>query len=159
MALTTRLLRVETNVGRTGTINPLAILDPVEVGGVVVKQATLHNYDDVARKDIRVGDTVIVKRAGDVIPYVIGPVPGLRDGSEEVIVPPTTCPSCGEQSDLGFVVRPFRPSRVPMRPRGGEQPPRARDVRRTAKGAVRQQRGGRAARRRIAVRREAAGSS
>jgi DNA ligase (NAD+) len=93
---TTRLLRVEVNVGRTGTINPLAILEPVEVGGVVVKQATLHNYDDVARKDIRVGDTVVVKRAGDVIPYVIGPVVELRDGSEEVITPPATCPSCGE---------------------------------------------------------------
>jgi DNA ligase (NAD+) len=93
---TTKLLRVETNVGRTGTINPLAILEPVEVGGVVVKQATLHNYDDVARKDIRVGDTVMVKRAGDVIPYVIGPVIELRDGSEEIITPPATCPSCGE---------------------------------------------------------------
>ena len=93
---TTRLLRVETNVGRTGTINPLAVLEPVEVGGVVVKQATLHNYDDVARKDIRVGDTVIVKRAGDVIPYVVGPVVELRDGSERIIEPPRTCPSCGE---------------------------------------------------------------
>jgi DNA ligase (NAD+) len=93
---TTRLLRVETNVGRTGTLNPLAILEPVEVGGVVVKQATLHNYDDVSRKDIRVRDTVIVKRAGDVIPYVIGPVIELRDGSEQVIEPPSTCPSCGE---------------------------------------------------------------
>jgi DNA ligase (NAD+) len=93
---TTRLLRVETNVGRTGTINPLAILEPVEVGGVVVKQATLHNYDDVARKDIRIGDIVVVKRAGDVIPYVIGPVIELRDGTEQGIEPPATCPSCGE---------------------------------------------------------------
>ena len=93
---TTRLLRVETNVGRTGTINPLAVLEPVEVGGVVVKQATLHNYEDVARKDIRVGDAVIVKRAGDVIPYVVGPVAELRDGSERVIERPRSCPSCGE---------------------------------------------------------------
>ena len=94
---TTRLLEVDINVGRTGTINPLAILEPVEIGGVTVKQATLHNYDDIARKDIRVGDRVLVKRAGDVIPYVVGPVVDLRDGSEQKIVPPTVCPSCGEQ--------------------------------------------------------------
>jgi len=93
---TTKLLGVQVSVGRTGTINPLAILEPVEVGGVTVKQATLHNYDDVARKDIRVGDTVIVKRAGDVIPYVVGPAPDLRDGTETLIEPPAVCPSCGE---------------------------------------------------------------
>ncbi|MBN1316370.1 MAG: NAD-dependent DNA ligase LigA, partial [Anaerolineales bacterium] len=93
---TTRLLEVAVNVGRTGTINPLAVLEPVEVGGVTVKQATLHNFDDVARKDIRLGDTVIVKRAGDVIPYVVGPVVELRDGTELPIEPPSVCPSCGE---------------------------------------------------------------
>jgi len=93
---TTKLLGVQVNVGRTGTINPLALLEPVNVGGVMVKQATLHNYDDIARKDIRVGDTVIVKRAGDVIPYVIGPVADLRNGTEKAIEPPTSCPSCGE---------------------------------------------------------------
>lgn len=93
---TTRLLEVAVNVGRTGTINPQAILDPVEVGGVIVSRATLHNYDDIARKDIRVGDTVIVKRAGDVIPYVVGPVVELRDGNEKPVEPPVVCPSCGE---------------------------------------------------------------
>ncbi len=93
---TTKLVEVQVNVGRTGTINPLAILEPVNVGGVMVKQATLHNYDDVARKDIRLGDTVIVKRAGDVIPYVVGPVIHLRDGTETLITPPEVCPSCGE---------------------------------------------------------------
>lgn len=93
---TTRLIGVQVNVGRTGTINPLAILEPVNVGGVTVKQATLHNYDDVARKDIRIGDTVLVKRAGDVIPYVVGPVVQLRDGTEVPIEPPGLCPSCGE---------------------------------------------------------------
>jgi DNA ligase (NAD+) len=93
---TTRLLAVRVNVGRTGTINPLAILQPVDVGGVTVQHATLHNYDDVARKDVRVGDTVIVKRAGDVIPYIVGPVAALRDGSETAIDPPDSCPSCGE---------------------------------------------------------------
>jgi DNA ligase (NAD+) len=92
---TTKLLAVHVNVGRTGTINPLAILEPVPLGGVVVKQATLHNYDDIARKDIRIGDTVIVRRAGDVIPYVLGPVPDLRNGSEIPVKPPEVCPSCG----------------------------------------------------------------
>jgi DNA ligase (NAD+) len=91
----TKLLAVHVNVGRTGTINPLAILEPVHLGGVVVKQATLHNYDDIARKDIRIGDTVIVRRAGDVIPYVLGPVLDLRNGSEIPIKPPEVCPSCG----------------------------------------------------------------
>lgn len=91
----TKLLAVHVNVGRTGTINPLAILKPVHLGGVVVKQATLHNYDDIARKDIRIGDTVIVRRAGDVIPYVLGPARDLRNGSEIPIIPPEVCPSCG----------------------------------------------------------------
>jgi len=71
-------------------------LEPVEIGGVVVRNATLHNYDEIARKDIRIGDTVQIKRAGDVIPYVIGPIVDLRDGSERIIEPPQTCPSCGE---------------------------------------------------------------
>jgi DNA ligase (NAD+) len=91
---TTKLLRVEVNVGRTGVLTPAAALEPVEVGGVTVKQATLHNYDDIAAKDIRVGDTVIVKRSGDVIPYVVGPVADLRDGSEQPIRPPEQCPFC-----------------------------------------------------------------
>lgn len=93
---TTLLVDVGTNVGRTGTINPYAILDPVEIGGVTVKQATLHNYDDIARKDIRIGDRVIVKRAGDVIPQVVAPVASVRTGSERVVMPPARCPSCGE---------------------------------------------------------------
>jgi len=93
---TTLLSDVGVNVGRTGTINPYAILEPVELGGVTVKQASLHNYDDIARKDIRIGDRVIVKRAGDVIPQVVGPIVGARDGSERIPVPPDRCPSCGE---------------------------------------------------------------
>jgi len=93
---TTRLLELGLNVGRTGTINPFAILEPVELGGVTIERATLHNFEDVARKDIRVGDTVVVKRAGDVIPQVEKPIPALRTGEERVIVPPTHCPSCGE---------------------------------------------------------------
>lgn len=93
---TTILLDVGVNVGRTGTINPYAILEPVEIGGVVVKQASLHNYDDVARKDIRIGDRVVVKRAGDVIPQVVGPVSSFRNGAERAPLPPERCPSCGE---------------------------------------------------------------
>ncbi len=71
---TTKLLGIGINVGRTGALNPFAELEPVEVGGVIVKLATLHNEDDIHRKDLRIGDTVIVHRAGDVIPQVLGPV-------------------------------------------------------------------------------------
>ncbi len=92
---TTRLLDVGINVGRTGVIAPYAILEPVEVGGVTVKNATLHNFDDIALKDIRRGDTVVIKRSGEVIPYVVGPVADLRDGTETPITPPATCPYCG----------------------------------------------------------------
>jgi len=92
---TTKLLDIGVNVGRTGVLAPFAILEPVEVSGVTVKQATLHNFDDIAAKDIRIGDTVIIKRSGEVIPYVVGPIADLRDGSERRIEPPTHCPSCG----------------------------------------------------------------
>jgi DNA ligase (NAD+) len=91
---TTKFLELGINVGRTGVISPYAVLAPVEVSGVTVKQATLHNFEDIASKDIRVGDTVIIKRSGDVIPYVIGPVTDLRDGSEQPITPPECCPFC-----------------------------------------------------------------
>lgn len=91
---TTRLLDVQVNVGRTGVLAPAAVLEPVEIGGVVVRNATLHNYDEIARKDIRIGDMVIVKRAGDVIPYIVGPIVDLRTGSERVIEPPAVCPFC-----------------------------------------------------------------
>jgi DNA ligase (NAD+) len=91
---TTKLLDVISNVGRTGVLTPNAVLEPVIVSGVTVKQATLHNFDYVAEKDIRVGDTVIVKRSGEVIPYVVGPVADLRDGSERPIFMPERCPFC-----------------------------------------------------------------
>lgn len=93
---TTRLLALQVNVGRTGVLAPNAILDPVELGGTTVRNATLHNFDEIARKDIRIGDRVIIKRAGDVIPYVVGPVVEVRDGSEQSIVPPHVCPVCGQ---------------------------------------------------------------
>ena len=84
------------NVGRTGVLTPYAILEPVEIGGVIVKQATLHNFDYISEKDIRIGDRVLVKRAGEVIPYVIGPVVDVRDGTEQPWEPPTVCPTCGQ---------------------------------------------------------------
>lgn len=94
--VTTRLLSIETNVGRTGQITPYAELEPVNVGGVTVRNTSLHNFDDIARKDIRLGDTVIVKRAGDVIPQVVGPIPEKRPVDSAPYQPPATCPVCGE---------------------------------------------------------------
>ncbi len=94
--VTTRLADIGVNVGRTGVLTPYAMLDPVEIGGVIVKQATLHNFDYIAEKDIRIGDRVLVKRAGEVIPYVIGPVAELRTGEERVFEPPQNCPVCGQ---------------------------------------------------------------
>ncbi len=95
--VTTRLESIEVNVGRTGVITPYAVLDPVEIGGVTVKQATLHNFDFISEKDIRVGDRVELKRAGDVIPYILGPIVDARNGTESVFTPPEHCPSCGEE--------------------------------------------------------------
>ncbi|MCY3779858.1 MAG: NAD-dependent DNA ligase LigA [Chloroflexi bacterium] len=92
---TTKLLGITIGVGRTGKITPTAQLEPVFISGVTVSNASLHNYDQVAALDVRLGDRVIVKRSGDVIPYVIGPVIGARDGSETTISPPETCPHCG----------------------------------------------------------------
>jgi DNA ligase (NAD+) len=94
--VTTRLNDIRVNVGRTGVITPYAVLEPVEISGVIVKQATLHNFDFIKDKDIRIGDRVLVKRAGEVIPYVIGPIVDARTGDEEPYTPPKTCPSCGE---------------------------------------------------------------
>ena len=93
---TTRLKQIGVNVGRTGSMNPYAVLEPVRLGGVTIKLATLHNRDDVRRKDIRVGDMVVVKRAGDVIPQVVGPVLEQRTGNETLFEYPTVCPSCEE---------------------------------------------------------------
>lgn len=91
---TTRLREVVWNVGRTGVLTPNAVLDPVPIGGVIVKQASLHNYDLIVSKDIRVGDSVVVKRSGDVIPYVMGPVLPARTGDEQPVAPPDVCPVC-----------------------------------------------------------------
>ena len=91
----TRLNAIEVNVGRTGALNPYAVLEPVEVAGVIVRQATLHNFEDIARKDVRVGDTVLLQRAGDVIPQILGPVTDKRPPGLEPFPIPTECPFCG----------------------------------------------------------------
>ncbi len=93
---TTRLLAIAVNIGRTGVLTPYAILDPVQISGATIRQASLFNFDDLARKDIRVGDMVVVERAGDVIPHVTGPVTALRTGSEKPFAIPERCPVCGE---------------------------------------------------------------
>lgn len=91
----TRLLDIQVNVGRTGSLNPFAVLEPVEIGGAVVRLATLHNEDLIRGKDLRVGDIVQVKRAGEVIPQVVGPVPERRTGTEREWRMPDHCPVCG----------------------------------------------------------------
>lgn len=93
--VSTILKDIKVNVGRTGVLTPFAVLEPVEIGGVIVRQATLHNFDFISEKDIRIGDRVLVKRAGDVIPYVIGPLVENRDSGSKKYQPPLTCPSCG----------------------------------------------------------------
>ncbi len=94
--VTTTLLGIEVEVGRTGVLTPKAVLEAVEIGGVVVRNATLHNFDYIAEKDIRIGDRVLVKRAGEVIPYIIGPVVDARTGREKAYTPSSQCPACGQ---------------------------------------------------------------
>ena len=91
----TRLRGIEINIGRTGAATPFAVLEPVFVGGANVERATLHNEDEIHRKDVRVGDQVVVRRAGDVIPEVVGPVPSRRTGEEKKWSMPSDCPFCG----------------------------------------------------------------
>jgi DNA ligase (NAD+) len=94
--VTTKLNNIGVAVGRTGVLTPYAMLEAVEIGGVVVERATLHNFDYIAEKDIRVGDRVLVKRAGEVIPYIIGPVTDVRTGAEKPYIPPAACPTCNQ---------------------------------------------------------------
>ena len=105
---TTRLVAVDFQVGRTGALTPVARLEPVLVGGVMVSNATLHNMDEIARKDIRIGDRVVVRRAGDVIPEVVGRAGGERDPGTAPVVLPERCPECGshvEQEEGRAVAR------------------------------------------------------
>lgn len=94
---TTVLRDIRCFVGRTGAITPVAVLDPVHVSGVTVTSATLHNEDEVKRKGILIGDTVVVRRAGDVIPEIVAPIPSKRTGAERAFAMPTKCPVCGEK--------------------------------------------------------------
>ncbi len=95
---TTHVRAIEIQVGRTGALTPVAHLAPVNIGGVMVSRATLHNEEEIAKKDIRIGDTVFIERAGDVIPKVVKVVTSLRTGREEVFDMPQTCPVCGSQA-------------------------------------------------------------
>jgi DNA ligase (NAD+) len=91
----TRLIKIEVQIGKTGTLTPVAHLEPVRLAGTTVSRASLHNADEMARKDIRVGDMVVVEKAGEVIPYVVRSEPGARTGAEKQFVFPSRCPACG----------------------------------------------------------------
>jgi DNA ligase (NAD+) len=93
--VTTTLLDIRVNVGRTGRVTPFGVMEPVVVSGSTVEMATLHNASEVKRKGVLIGDTVVLRKAGDVIPEIVGPVVDLRDGSEREFEMPTTCPACG----------------------------------------------------------------
>jgi DNA ligase (NAD+) len=98
---TSRINDIVVNVGRTGVLTPLAMLEPVNIGGVIVSRATLHNEDEIRRKDIRIGDTVVVQRAGDVIPQVVQVIIERRTGDEREFVMPELCPVCGSPTHRG----------------------------------------------------------
>ncbi len=118
---TTRILSVEFQIGRTGAITPVANLDPVNIDGALVQRATLHNRDEIERKQLRLGDMVLVQRAGDVIPEVVKPIVEKRDGSETPIIFPTNCPECGaqlEKPDSEAVTRCVNPLCPAQRLRG-----------------------------------------
>lgn len=93
----TKLLDIQVNVGRTGRVTPFGVMEPVTVAGSTVSMATLHNAHEVRRKGVLIGDTVVLRKAGDVIPEILGPVADLRDGTEREFVMPTHCPSCGTE--------------------------------------------------------------
>jgi DNA ligase (NAD+) len=94
---TTKLIDIGINVGRTGSLNPYAILEPIRVGGVVISSAALHNEEDIHRKDIRIGDWVVVQRAGEVIPEIVEPIVSRRTGKEKIFSMPGRCPVCGSE--------------------------------------------------------------
>ena len=98
----TKVLNIEIQVGRTGALTPVAKVEPVNIGGVVVSNATLHNEDEIERKDIRVGDIVKIERAGDVIPHVISVDPTKRNYNSKSFIFPNKCPSCGSDTIKEF---------------------------------------------------------
>ncbi len=109
---TTRIIKIDVQVGRTGALTPVAHLEPVEFAGVTVSRATLFNQEEIEKKDVRQGDTVIVQRAGDVIPEVVKPITSMRTGREKPFVMPTQCPACGSQvfqKEGEVVLRCFNP--------------------------------------------------
>ena len=146
----TRLLDIQVNVGRTGRVTPFGVMEPAQVAGSTVSMATLHNASEVRRKGVLIGDTVVLRKAGDVIPEIVGPVVELRDGTEREFVMPTHCPSCGtalapaKEGDADIrcpntrscpvaAARARLPRRVPGRVRhrgarlgGGQRAPRSR---------------------------------
>jgi DNA ligase (NAD+) len=93
----TRLLDIQVNVGRTGRVTPFGVMEPAKVSGSTVEMATLHNADEIKRKGVLIGDMVVLRKAGDVIPEIVGPVPDLRTGDEREFVFPTHCPACGTE--------------------------------------------------------------
>ena len=95
--VTTKLLDINVNVGRTGRVTPFGVMEPVQVAGSTVGMATLHNASEIVRKGVLIGDTVVLRKAGDVIPEIVGPVVDLRDGTERAFVMPTHCPACGTE--------------------------------------------------------------
>jgi DNA ligase (NAD+) len=95
--VTTKLLNIDVNVGRTGRVTPFGIMEPVQVAGSTVSLATLHNASEIVRKGVLIGDTVVLRKAGDVIPEIVGPVVDLRDGTERAFVMPTHCPACATE--------------------------------------------------------------
>jgi DNA ligase (NAD+) len=95
--VTTKLINIDVNVGRTGRVTPFGIMEPVQVAGSTVGMATLHNASEIVRKGVLIGDTVVLRKAGDVIPEIVGPVVDLRDGNERAFVMPTHCPACGTE--------------------------------------------------------------
>ncbi|HUR73095.1 MAG TPA: NAD-dependent DNA ligase LigA [Sporichthya sp.] len=105
----TKLLDIQVNVGRTGRVTPFGVMAPVKVAGSTVEMATLHNASEVKRKGVLIGDTVVLRKAGDVIPEIVGPVVDLRDGTEREFVMPTHCPSCGTE------LRPSKEADVDLR--------------------------------------------
>jgi DNA ligase (NAD+) len=95
--VTTKLLDINVNVGRTGRVTPFGVMEPVQVAGSTVGMATLHNASEIVRKGVLIGDTVVLRKAGDVIPEIVGPVVDLRDGTERAFMMPTHCPACGAE--------------------------------------------------------------